>query len=175
MDYGGLRRSELFTFFRLTEQSRSRPSDAGIVTISLKPGGFQEFIDIQVLIDRTGLVREASLLMDRKWIGDMVNVNPFAKDITKTFLSVFIPTEDEDFVKDIIHTISNLKGTDDKVYYLTQPSEEEESYDPQVLKAQRVYLGEEQRFEMVMPSSELVIENYGSDAKERLRLTINSF
>jgi hypothetical protein len=175
MDYGDLRRSELFTFFRLSEQSRSEPSDAGIVTISLKPGGFQEFIDMQVQIDRTSLVREASLLMDRKWVGDIANVNPFAKDITKTFLSVFVPAEDADFVKDIVHTIWNLKGTQDKVYYLTQPSEEEESYDPQVLKAQRVYLGEDERLEMVMPSSELVIENNRRDSKERLRLTISCF
>jgi hypothetical protein len=175
MDYSGLRRSELFTFFRLSEHSRTGPSETGIVKVFLKPGGFQESIDVQVLVDNIGLVREASLLMDRRWVGDMANVNPFAKDISKTFISVFIPAEDADLVKDIIHAIWNLKGTNDKVYYVSPSSEEEEFYDYQVLKAQRAYLGEERKFEMVMPSSELVIENYHADGKDRLRLTISSF
>jgi len=175
MDYGSLRRSDLFTFFRLSEQSRSAPSSAGVLTIIFKPGGFQEFIDIRVQIDQTDLVRGASLLMDRVWLGDVTNINPFAKDITKTFISVLVPPEDEDFVKDIIRTIWNLKGTSDKVYYLTQPSEEEESYDPQVLRAQRVYLGEEGKFELVMPSSELVMENHRDGNRDRLCLTFKQF
>lgn len=175
MDYGGLQRSELFAFFRLSEQSRSRPSNDGIVTILLKPGGFQEFIDIVVQIDQTGLVRNASLIMNRNWVGDIANANPFAKDITKSFIAVLVPLEDADIVKDVIRTIWNLRGTNDKVYYLTQPPEEDESYDPQVLRAQRVYLGEEEKFEMIMPSSELVMENYRIEGKETLRLTISPF
>jgi hypothetical protein len=175
MDYGGLKRTELFTFFRLSEITRSRPSNEGIVRVILKPGGFQEFIDIEVRIDQSSLVRGASLIMDRKWVGEMTNVNPFAKDITKTFISVLIPPEDTQIVRDVVNAIWNLRGTKDKVYYLTQPPDEEESDDPEIVKAQRVYLGEEAKFEMIMPSSELIIENSRIGAKELLLLTVNSF
>ena len=175
MDYGGLRRSELFTFFHLSESSRSAPSDEGIVRVFLKPGGFREFVDIEVQIDQSSLVRSASLFMDRNWVGDVTTVNPFAKDITKTFITVLVHPEDSPSVKDVVAAIWNLRGTRDRVYYLTQPPEEEDYYDPETLRAQRVYLGEEDKLEMIMPSSELIMENSHIQGKDLLRLTISSF
>ncbi|RDE17973.1 MAG: hypothetical protein C4K49_00100 [Candidatus Thorarchaeota archaeon] len=175
MDYSSLKRSELFTFFHIVEVSRLKASVDGLTRVSLKPGGFQEFIDIEVGIDEASLLRFMTLIMDRHWVGDVCSVNPFAKDITKTFMATVFPEEDLPLAKDIIDGIWNLTGASDKVYHLKQPTEVEESYDPQVVLAQRVYLGEKDRFDMLMPSSELIIENTTVGTKQILRLTIDTF
>jgi len=175
MDYSSLKRSELFTFFHITEMSRSKSSADGLTRVSLKPGGFQEFIDLEAGIDEASLLRFMTLIMDRHWVGDVCSVNPFAKDITKTFMLTVVPEEDLPLAKDVIDGIWNLTGASDKVYHLKQQTEVEESYDPQVVLAQRVFLGEKERFEMLMPSSELIIENSTAGVKQLLRLTIDVF
>jgi hypothetical protein len=76
--------SDLFTWFGAYETGRVSLSD-GDIALRLKPGGYQEFIDLEIVVDGLQRLKRATLALDRAWIADE-QAAPFAIDITKSFV-----------------------------------------------------------------------------------------
>lgn len=76
---------EFFTFFNLTESDENRTEKKTIIK-NLKPGGFQEYIDIQLMLNSQEEITQATISLERSWTGNADSLNPFAKDIVKSFI-----------------------------------------------------------------------------------------
>src|SRR4051812_38209293 len=81
--------SELFGWFGVHEEGREKLPD-GLQRLHLKPGGYQESVDIWVDLVRDGGVRRARLALARAWV-DAPPTAPFAIDLVKSALPVFAP------------------------------------------------------------------------------------
>ena len=90
MTYEELQKTDLFSFFNFAESGR-RLTPEGMQEIHFKPGGFQEFIDVQMKIDKSQLVHQGVLYLDRDWIGGPMTVSPFGKDLAKSFIAAITP------------------------------------------------------------------------------------
>jgi hypothetical protein len=112
--YSKIKESDFYNFFNLSEKSMIGN------LISLKPGGFQKHIDFLFKVEND-LIYEAILSLDRAWIGNDESVNPFAKDITKSFISALFPDAlDQEFKLELIQAIWNIKGRQDRVYCIDE-------------------------------------------------------
>ncbi|HYU19000.1 MAG TPA: hypothetical protein VEQ11_09910 [Chloroflexota bacterium] len=90
LSWDGFQRSQLFSWVHVHEVGRTSFGD-GRVAVGLKPGAFEEQIDLQVDLDAAGAIRTASLWLDRSWLGGPGRGSPFASDIAKSFLAVVAP------------------------------------------------------------------------------------
>lgn len=86
-----LRSSDFYSFFHISETAIEGLLDHR--SFKLKTGGFQEFIDIEVLVDQNEKVHRALLTIARQWIAQMGATNPFAVDIVKSFIDAMIPKQ----------------------------------------------------------------------------------
>ncbi|TFG33600.1 hypothetical protein EU527_07655 [Candidatus Thorarchaeota archaeon] len=170
MEYYKLKESELFSFFHFTETGR-RPQSRGITEICLKPGGFQEFIDISMKVDKEEGVREGVLLLDRDWIGGPMTVNPFGKDLAKSFVEAVIHPQDKEKACSIISTIWNLSGSRDETTYLHEKTDRTEE---QIANLLNVYLGSEKCYSLELEKCRIIIENVEDVGRARLRIIISS-
>lgn len=169
--YEELKKSEFFSFFNLSEVKRV-PADNGDLQIALKTGGFREFIDIQLTVDKNDWAREAVLFIDRSWIGDAKRLSPFAKDLAKSFISAMTASRDRKQAKLFTDAIWNLKGTEDHVISLRQEAESSGPLPPDVSKALDVYAGTQRRLRAPMLATDLILENVTADGRDRLRITV---
>ncbi len=170
MEYYKLKETELFSFFHFTETGR-RPHVRGLTEICLKPGGFQEFIDVSMRVDREQGVHEGILLLDRDWIGGPMTVNPFGKDLAKSFVEAVTHPEDKEKACAVVTTIWNLTGSNDKPQYVEdKPKCAEEDIE----KLTDVYLGIEKCYSLEMDNCKIVIENVEDVGRPRLRISISS-
>jgi hypothetical protein len=170
MEYSKLKETELFSFFHFTETGR-KPQSMGMMEIHLKPGGFQEFIDVAMKVDRAEGVHEGILLLDRDWIGGPMTVNPFGKDLAKSFVEAIIPAEDKEKASSVVSTIWSLSGSKDEVNYL---SEKEKHHEEQYEQLANVYYGTEKCFSLELMKSKLVVENVVDVGRSRLRIIVSS-
>jgi hypothetical protein len=168
-----LQGSELFTFFNIHEVSRQAGSRKGVHVVQCKPGGFQESIDISFDVDAGGGVLVGHLILDRSWIGDGEHVNPFANDITKSFIDILVPSSDHAAIEPLLRAIMDAKGIDDKRIYLhDQPRDMTPGLD--AIKALGVYLGVIPKHEIAMASSRLRMENATEGERARFRIDIEA-
>jgi hypothetical protein len=166
-----LKASEFFTFFNVHEVSRQKSGPGSVKTLQCKPGGFQEFIDISFDVDAGGGIVSARLLLDRSWIGTAEHVNPFANDITKSFIDALVPAGDHATIDPLLHAIMDAKGIGDKRIYLhDQPRDLNPNFN--TVKALGVYLAVIPRHEIVMGSCLLRIENVSAGNRERLEIEL---
>lgn len=172
IDYIGLTKTDFFSFFNITETNRAK-TEEGIVRISLKPGGFQEHIDIEIKVDEKGSILRADLFLDRDWIGDWKKINPFGKDIAKSFIECLYTKHERSQVRDLVSAIWRLKGVNDEVISFKKGEESEDS--TKMRRATDVYTGKEKLYTMMLSQSEIIIENLRQGGRERLRITISSF
>ncbi len=170
MEYHKLKESELFSFFHFTETGR-RPQSRGFTEICLKPGGFQEFIDVSMKVDRDEGVHEGILLLDRDWIGGPMTVNPFGKDLAKSFVEAVTHPKDKDKACSVITTIWNLSGSKDRILYL---DDKESAIEDQIEKLTNVYLGIEKCYSREFEKCKIVIENIEDVGRPRLRISITA-
>ena len=170
MEYYKLKESELFSFFHFTETGR-RPQSRGMTEILLKPGGFQEFIDVSMKVDQREGVYEGVLLLDREWIGGPMTVNPFGKDLAKSFVEAVTHPEDKDEACAMVTTIWNVSGSRDQTIYL---HEKNEKFEEQIEKLTNVYLGTEQCYTLELERCKIVIENIEDVGRPRLRIMVSS-
>lgn len=172
--YTRLRETDFYSFFNLREIKREYHENE-IISIFLKPGGFQEFIDIFVQIRRDVIIK-AILELDRKWIGDITRLNTFAQDITKSFIGALISDEVGDFKLLLVQGIWNLKGTQDRIICLDEVVRNWESVNPQIKKILDVYRGiklsYEISFEKVILSIFNELDKVGNRNKLLLRIEI---
>ncbi|MHA1283193.1 MAG: hypothetical protein ACTSQP_11870 [Promethearchaeota archaeon] len=140
INYEQLKKTDFFNFFNLSEIDRKIEND--FLLISLKPGGFQEFIDIQLKLYKNDII-EAKLSLDRSWIGDSNSINPFAKDIAKSFIGALFPDKiDEEFKISLVQAIWNTKGSEDLVICLDKAIKNWESSDPDIERYLKTFRGE---------------------------------
>lgn len=109
--------TDFFTFFGIHQVATVPMLEVSVIK-KFKPGGFQENIDIEITEDLKENLLSASLLIDRSWLGNREHLNPFALDITKSFLSTFTAPEDQPKMHEIAEEMFKLHGTKDKVISL---------------------------------------------------------
>ncbi|MFW9787909.1 MAG: hypothetical protein ACFFE2_15510 [Candidatus Thorarchaeota archaeon] len=173
MSYDELRKTDLFSFFNFTESGR-KPIIGGMQEIHLKPGGFQEFIDVMMTVDRAQQVHEGVLYLDRDWIGGPMTVSPFGKDLAKSFIAAVTPPTDRKKADNIVTTIWNIQGFSDSAV-ITQPEDTKKPVpEPPIEKLEHVYLGLEDSFEMKLEKSCIKVENISDVGRKRLKITIES-
>jgi len=170
VEYDTLKKSELFSFFHFTEIGR-RPYNRGLMEICFKPGGFQEFIDMSIGVDRQSGVHEGVLLLDRDWIGGPMTVNPFGKDLAKSFVEAITHPEDKEKACSVITTIWNLSGRKDEVNYL---HDKQEIAEEQIAQLTNVYLGTERCYSIELDKCRILIENITDVGRPRLKISITS-
>jgi hypothetical protein len=170
MEYSRLKETELFSFFHFTETGR-RPKSSGMMEIYLKPGGFQEFIDVAMKVDRSEGVHEGILLLDRDWIGGPMTINPFGKDLAKSFVEAVIHPEDKEKASSVVSSIWELSGSKDEVIYLHDKGEKQKEH---YQKLSDVYYGTEKCFSLELMKSKLLVENVEDVGRSRLRIVVSS-
>lgn len=168
--YEELKKSEFFSFFNISEVKRV-PADSGDTQVWLKTGGFREFIDLQLTVEKTSRVREAVLFIDRSWIGDKVHLSPFAKDLAKSYISALVAESDKKQAKLFTEALWNLSGSGDRILR-RQQEEGPAELPPDVKRALEVYTGGERRLRAPMLATDLIFENVTADGKDRLKLTV---
>jgi hypothetical protein len=173
MSYEDLRETELFTFFNFTESGR-RPLTDGMQEVHLKPGGFQEFIDVKMKIDRSQKVKEGALFLDRDWIGSPMTVSPFGKDLAKSFIAAVTPPSDRKKADNMVNTIWNIQGASDREIAIKPQSPKDLVPEPPIEGLVQVYLGIEDSFEMKLDESRIKVENITEVGRMRLKITIES-
>jgi hypothetical protein len=170
MEYSRLKETELFSFFHFTETGR-RPHSTGMMEIILKPGGFQEFIDVAMKVDRSDGIHEGVLLLDREWIGGPMTINPFGKDLAKSFVEAMTPLVDKERASAVVSTIWGLSGQNDQVLYLSDKKSVDKEH---IEKLANVYSGAEKCFSLELTQSKMLIENIEDVGRSRLRIAISS-
>jgi len=173
MSYEELRKTELFSFFHFSETGRKAMID-GMQEIHLKPGGFQEFIDVKMKIDRSERVHQGVLYLDRDWIGSPMTVSPFGKDLAKSFIAAVTPPDDRKKADNIVSTIWNIQGSSDRVVAIQPQSSMDQLAEPVIEELQHVYLGIEDKFEVKLEKSCIKIENVTDVGRKRLKISIDS-
>ncbi|MFW9769406.1 MAG: hypothetical protein ACFFF9_11845 [Candidatus Thorarchaeota archaeon] len=173
MSYDELRKTDLFEFFNFSESGRRRIS-GDMQEIHLKPGGFQEFIDLKMIVDRSQTVHEGVLYLDRDWIGGPMTISPFGKDLAKSFIAAVTPETDKEKAERVISTIWNIQGSSDHVISIQPHSPEDLIDEPPIEKLENVYLGVETKFELALEKSCIKIENVVDVGRNRLKITVES-
>jgi hypothetical protein len=90
MKYTEFQKSEFHGWFGIGETGRVIQAN-GLTRIALKPGGFQEFIDLYLEINAEDEVKTATLLVDRSWFISPSGINMMGIDIVKSFVNAMIP------------------------------------------------------------------------------------
>jgi hypothetical protein len=162
--------SDFFSFFNL--QQTENTVEAGLSRIYFKPGGFQEHVDIEVAVLGNLKIYEAALELDRSFIGDEKNTNPFAKDICKSFIAVMCLHETDKAFDDIIDGIWSIEGTNDKILYRELPTPYEQRT-AVAKKAIDAYRGLEPFFGCMGSTLVLNMYPFTEEGKERLRIFVD--
>jgi len=173
MSYEDLRKTDLFEFFNFSESGRRRVSGE-MQEIHLKPGGFQEFIDVKMLVDRSQTVHEGVLYLDRDWIGGPMTISPFGKDLAKSFIAAVTPEADKEKAERVISTIWNLQGASDRTIAIQPQGPKDIVDEPPIEKLEKVYLGVEDKFEITLKESCIKIENVFDVGRSRLKISVEA-
>jgi hypothetical protein len=173
MHYSKFKESEFYSFFNIKEEY-SRDLDSGLTEKSLKTGGFQEYIDLYLFLDKTGEIKTAELILDRDWVGDTQTINPFGKDITKSFISLLFPTDyDPRFKKHLVHYLFNLRGNNQVYIPLHKAFQNFEESSPEVQPFLDVYKNIKQSKELTVKDIIINMENTTKDGEEVLSIIIS--
>lgn len=88
VNYDELKGSDFYQFFNIKEQKIT--NEGKYTRIEVKTGGFREYIDIIFYLNENREIEKGILLLDRNWIGNEQSINPFGKDIAKSFILAVI-------------------------------------------------------------------------------------
>lgn len=160
--YSKIQNSEFFDFFNCHEIN-SITCSSSLVIKKVKTGGFQEFIDLEFHLNQDEIIK-AVLTLDRSWIGDPKHVNPFAKDIAKSFIAAIVPLEEKHLVDSLVRHLFRLKGYKDVIYYIHQ-KEKLPSPSSEVIQVLDVFLGNKPSTKFLLDTSHFQIENQVQDEK----------
>ena len=170
MDYKEFQKSEFASFFNLQEIERIQEPN-GSARIHLKTGGFQEFVDIELKLDASLRLRQASLELARAWIGDEDSLNPFAKDICKSFILDLANTKNNR-IQNLVDGIWDLHGKKDEVIYLKPPVPSATSL-AETQIAIKIFIGLLPLLELNFPEFKLKMENIEISRKALLRVILS--
>lgn len=173
--YNELRETDFFIFFNLHETEK-RAISKELTEIRLKPGGFQEHIDIMIVVNKDNEIVQAILYLHREWIGNVDSINPFAKDISKSFIaSLVIDEEFEEFKNLLVQDLWALKGRKNNIMYLNKIKHNFASISPLVKQFIDVYYGINERAEIEFGNNKITMENKNENNRNRFIITLKYF
>lgn len=168
LEYQDLLLTDFYKFFNCHEIA-SKEEDSRIIK-RVQTGGYQEYIDIEFHLNEAGEVIEALLLLDRTWVGDHENLNPFAKDIAKSFVEVVAPIENKKDVQELVYRIFHQQGSKDKVISL-KTLEDEFGVPPlEIKKILEVFKNQHSKMYYMLFTSMYTFENVEIEGKQYLRI-----
>ncbi len=97
-------KSEFFFKYKLIPTESVTLGLSGLV--ELKPKDYQEFITISLSADNMDSILYAQLVIDREFIGDIVDINSITREILKDFIFLFFPLWE--FHRSLIQALFNL-------------------------------------------------------------------
>lgn len=150
------KKTDFFTFFHL-EQTEETPTKDG-KTILFQPSGekFRSVVHVYMTVDSKAQIQGAELDLSRAFV-DSTSDGIFARDIAKSFLQTAVDQKDLESVDSLIKEIGQLLGTDRPV--IASPDGAQKPGGPPS-KGYRVYLGQEDVFELQLPHGQtLRMEN----------------
>jgi len=170
MDYEEFQKSEFASFFNTQEVERIQEPN-GVIRVRLKTGGFQEFVDIELKLDASLRLRQASLELARAWIGNEDSLNPFAKDICKSFIHDLANFSNKK-LQDLVEGIWDIRGKKDEVIYIKPPAPSTTRL-AETQNAIKVFSGVLPLLELKLPKFKLKMENIEIAGKTLLRVILN--
>ena len=109
LTYDEFTASDFWTFFHLTVGERKMRDDDGNILVTLKTGGFQSEIDLNVTVNQKNRLVEGLLSVKRSWvIGPPYGLNPFALDIVRSFIAALAPPPDQKAVSGLVNMLSHI-------------------------------------------------------------------
>ncbi|MHA1727631.1 MAG: hypothetical protein ACTSWY_02735 [Promethearchaeota archaeon] len=167
--YSEFKESSFFNFFKVKEINSENLSQI-LQKVVLEPGGFKEFIDIELIINVKDEIVRARLLLDRKWIGNSNHLNTFAKDIAKSFIGAIVPSDEKDKVEGLVNNLFRIHGREDNVISIEKPVNLED-ISGRDLMIINVYLGLNESGVILLDNSKFEIKNI-TDESGKPRLSI---
>ena len=167
-----LEKTDFYTFFNLREIKPTKSSSDSII---FKPGGFQEYITIEINIDGQKSIYGAHLFLDREWVGNSESINPFGKDIVKSFIGTFILSKvNHEFRDSLITSLWNMKGTKDTIICIDKVVKGWEDSNIEIKDFLDVYRNLKKETKKTLAGYELIISNVQVDDKKFLKIIIRS-
>jgi len=173
ISYSEFKGTDFFNFFNLKEVNTIIDGNKRNLTgIYLKPGGFQEHVDIQLKILHEEILN-AVLILDREWIGNEKSINPFGKDIAKSFLAALIPDAlNQEFKILLVQSLWNLKGDEDRIMCIDEVIKNWEDASPDVKVFLEVYRNKKDRAVKNFENLTIMMENKKDPFTKKNRLYI---
>ncbi len=171
--YTNVKYSDFFNFFNIHETKKHK-IDADRIIIELKPGGFQEFIDIIFDINKDEFIRESLLYLDRTWVGDVESLNVFAKDIAKSYIRDMVHVESQEAVAPIVDIIFQIVGESDRVLTMSgeEPPRISDVQIPALRDLVRTYAGLAPSWSFESEDFTLRLENLEEKGRDWLRIQL---
>jgi hypothetical protein len=163
--YSDLKKSDFFQFFNLTEVAINK-TDLSKKFIKLKPGGFQEHIDIEFQLDGDYIIG-AKILLDRVWMGNHESINPFGTDIAKSFIVAFTPPREKESIRSLVFFLMNLKGDKDILIPCQKPYQYFEKSEPEIVPFLDVYRNQRELSIFPLKDTIFLIKNILQENKPR--------
>jgi len=118
MQFENLSETDFWKFFGIHVINEAN-GVVGRIIKNLKPGGFQESVDLQMTLEKDHSLYQVSLAIERNWMGNLVHVNPFAMDIMKSFIRQFGKLPQNPELEEIADHIEHFHGYSDNVIYVS--------------------------------------------------------
>jgi len=164
--YSEFMNSDFWTFFNLREVGKRTKGNNTIIT--LKTGGFQTKIDLNVTINQRNRFEEGLLSVKRSWIiGPPFGLNPFALDVIRSFIIALTPPLDQDTVFKFINMLDQIQ---DQVYVKQMINEGLEK--SKLHQALFTYLGLSPSFEAIFQFSSISMTNQSNEGEDWLHILI---
>jgi hypothetical protein len=166
--------TDFFSFFKVHQVATVPMLEVSVIK-KFKPGGFQESIDIDIVEDTKEDLLSASILLDRSWLGDETHLNPFALDITKSFLNTFTPPPDQSKMHELAEKLFQLHGTRDEVISLTHAEKKSPPKSTAFKHLEACVMNKMQEVEIKLTTCNVSFKNLDLKAKQRFELGIIYF
>ncbi|MFN8633044.1 MAG: hypothetical protein U0893_04255 [Chloroflexota bacterium] len=163
MAWSDLERSDFFQWFGVHETGRSATLGSGWQAIRLKPGGYQDAIDLIVYVDTRQRVQRATLRQNRAWV-DGGQTAKLADDLTQSFLLALAGRHPE--TSALARRIFSLNRGSQQILRAGPPEAPPDPLSPSAQAALDEYLGSRNRAELVEPGLLLVIDNRRTGSSE---------
>jgi hypothetical protein len=103
-----LRNSEFWQYFHISEESHD-DSDRTHVHIRLRPGGWVEHIAMHLYCYEDDYISSAELSLRQSWvIGPPWGINPFAKDLARSWLLALTAASDQEAIRPLVDQLRSL-------------------------------------------------------------------
>lgn len=168
--YTSFKKSGFARFFRVREVERQKAKD-GDTLVRCKPGGFKKYNDILLYLGTGGEVNRAILRVDRRWLGRKGRINPFAKDLVKSFLKEMICAAGNRRVRRLVQKIWRAGNRRFRTLYSRRRPLKIALF-PNMEKAYQVFLGARKSQRSAYSACTLMMANRPVGGRERLEVQI---